>query len=65
MLTIVDLHQEEALSASGMSKVVGGADPISDFNAHFVDLYKNGTGTGPVAGPYSEDAGGTVAVLAF
>jgi hypothetical protein len=65
MLTIVDLHQKQELSASGMSKVVGGADPISDFNAQFVDLYKNGTGTGPVAGPYSGDAGGTVAVLAF
>jgi hypothetical protein len=29
MLTIVDLHQEEELSASPMIKVAGGADPIS------------------------------------
>ena len=29
MLTIVDLHQEEELSAYRMIKVAGGADPIS------------------------------------
>jgi hypothetical protein len=66
MLTIVDLHQEEELSASRMGKVAGGEDNQGLNNVRFGSITQaSGSGAGSGSGSGSGSGPGAAPIIVF